>query len=115
MTKPKTTTDGEPPAEGHWDASAPKPLRKDGQHEAHWVLPPEEIAKGYVRPLRTSYLHLACGAVTKCPTTVSETYAREPGYYGKTFCCACKDYFPVGSKASGGEFVWDGTSDYVGT
>ena len=59
MDKPKHTTDGEPPVVGHWDAPAPKPINpKTGQHGAYWVLPEEERAKGFVRPVRRSYRHV---------------------------------------------------------
>jgi len=43
---------------------------------------------------------------------IAETYARDPGYYGSTFCANCGEHFPVGE---GGEFVWDGTIERVGT
>ena len=104
------TTDGEPPHPDHWDSPAPKPINpKTGQHGAYYVLPPEERAKGFVRPLRMEYKHEACGEITRCPETVAETFAREPSYYGSTFCHACKGHFPVG------EFIWQGTDERVGT
>jgi hypothetical protein len=53
-----------------------------------------------------------CGVVTSMPMACAETYAANPGYYGSTFCCGCGTYLPVGER---GEFVWDGTSDRVGT
>lgn len=53
-----------------------------------------------------------CGSVTSMPQAIAETYAAEPGYYGSTFCCGCGKYLPVGER---GEFVWDGTTDRVGT
>lgn len=54
-----------------------------------------------------------CGTRTTMPRSIAETYAREPGYYGRTFCCGCGDYFPVGRD---GEFVWDdGSGQRVGT
>ncbi len=58
MKKPRHTTDGEPPADDLWEASAPKPIGSTGQHEAYWVLPEEERAKGFVRPVRRSYRHV---------------------------------------------------------
>jgi len=97
------------------DTSCPVPddaKRQDGQHIDHWILPDEERAKGFVRPLRTSYTHLKCFTVTTMPIKIAETYAREPGYYGSTFCCGCGDYFRVGAA---GEFVWTGTDEKVGT
>lgn len=56
--KISTTTDGRPPRPGFEDAPAPAPTRADGQHEAYWVLSDEERAKGFVRPVRTSYRHV---------------------------------------------------------
>jgi hypothetical protein len=44
--------------------------------------------------------------------TIAETYARDPNFYGGTFCCACGGHYPVGVE---GEFVWKGTSEKVGT
>lgn len=99
-----TTTDGKPPRSGYEHETAPGPIGPDGQHEAYWVLTPEERAKGFVRPVRDSYLHLKCGTVTKMSRAIAETYARSPSYYGSTFCFTCRGHFPVGST---GEFVWD--------
>lgn len=73
------------------------------QHAVHLVLSQEERAKGYVRPLRTRYCHDTCGGVTRMPVPIAETYARQPDYYGRTFCTTCGDYFPVGIH---GEFTW---------
>jgi hypothetical protein len=92
----------------------------DGQHSDHYVLCPEDRAKGYVEPYRDSYIHVgapngapACGGLTTMPRSCAETYAVQPGYYGQTFCCHCGDYFPVGRD---GEFVWDReTMQRVGT
>lgn len=53
-----------------------------------------------------------CGTVTSMPQAIAETYARSPGYYGSTFCCGCRAYFPVGKD---GEFVWKNSDERVGT
>lgn len=50
-----------------------------------------------------------CGVVTRMPEAIAETYAVDPKFYGSTFCCGCKNYFPVG------EFYWDGTKERVGS
>ena len=140
--------------------------RPDGQHVDHWVLCAEERAKGFVRPVRNSYVHVGilgpeyplrdlteeertrhtdtewvkyetypkgahgsalgrfwsqaeldkvgkgCGVKTSMPNSIAETYARNPGYYGCTFCCGCGAYLPVGRR---GEFVWADTNERVGT
>ena len=83
-----------------------------GQQEEYIVLAEEEVAKGYVRPLRQSYKHLKCGVVTTMGITIAQTYARSPYFYSGTFCCGCSTHFPVGED---GEFVWDGTDEKVGT
>lgn len=82
----------------------------DGQHWFYLVLSDEERAKGFVRPLRHAYVHDTCGAVTHMGTAIAETYARDPQFYGRTYCVACKDHFPVGED---GEFHWDGPYDAV--
>jgi hypothetical protein len=45
-----------------------------------------------------------CGAVTTMALALCETYARDPSFYGATYCCTCGGHFPVA------EFTWpDGT------
>lgn len=93
-------------------------------------LTPEEHAQydqyGYVkfepypeseRPMTGRYwtntqLKSGCGAVTRMGKSIAETYARDPKFYGSTFCCHCQGYYAVGEF---GEFVWDGTGIRVGT
>lgn len=76
------------------------------------VLSDEERAKGFVEPVRLSYRHERCGAVTMMGQAIAETYARQPEFYGGTYCARCGDHFPVGA---GGEFVWVDTDQKVGT
>lgn len=83
-----------------------------GMQESYLVLSEEERAKGFVRPLRTSYVHLRCGTVTTMGLAIAETYARNPSFYGGTYCVRCRDHFPVGEE---GEFVWDEDGPKVGT
>lgn len=96
------------------DSSAPLPIDpKTGQHGAYWVLSEEERAKGFIRPVRQTYKHLKCGAVTSMGLAIAETYARDPYFYGATFCISCKDHLPVGVN---GEFIWnDDSNEKVGT
>lgn len=99
----KATASGRPPEQESGAAPAPiDPIT--GQHRDHWVLPPEERAKGFVRPVRRNYVHTKCGAATRMPDGVAETYARQPDFYTDTFCAWCNQYLPVGAD---GEFVWD--------
>lgn len=79
------------------------------QSEAYLVLPPEEIAKGFVRPVRDSYVHKTCGVLTRMPQAIAETYARNPKFYGSTYCCGCRKHLPVS------EFLWDKTNEVVGS
>lgn len=96
MTEPKLcTTSGDPVEKVRAEQTEPT-----GQHKAYIVLCEEERAKGFVRPYRDTYQHRTCGAVTTMGRALSETYARDPKFYGSTFCCGCNKHFPVS------EFVW---------
>lgn len=149
----KDSTDGV--TAGFEDAPAPGPLKANGQHASYWILSEEERAKGFVRPVRTSYAHVGlsrpsglrdltaeeteryaqfgyvafeqypeerlpasgrfwtqaeinkiekgCGSITTMSPAIAETYARQPGFYGSTFCVRCRTHLPVGEA---GEFVW---------
>lgn len=86
--------------------------KENGQQQDYVVLAEEERAKGFVRPVRRSYIHQKCGGVTQMGQTLAETYARDPKFYSGTFCCHCGSHFPVGEH---GEFVWLDTDEKVGT
>ena len=134
------------------------------QAPVYLALSEEERAKGFVRPVRISYIHVGlaepdlpledisdemltakpwlantpyvkwqptpvhptsagrywtqeevdkigkgCRTVTTMNRVLAETYAREPGFYGATYCVGCSMHLPVD------EFVWDGTDERVGT
>lgn len=152
------TTDPNHPELGHGVDSEPI-----DQHKTYLVLSEEERAKGFVRPVRTSYVHKGvrpvhplvdltpeqqeryadtgylkfeaypvdspesnggsttgrfwtkeqlesgCGSVTTMGSALAETYARNPKFYGSTYCCVCRMHKSVE------EFVWDGTNVVVGT
>lgn len=83
--------------------------KEEGQNECYLVLSEEERAKGFVRPYRDSYVHKTCGVVTRMTKAISETYARDPNFYGATFCVGCSKHLPVS------EFLWDGTEEEVGS
>jgi hypothetical protein len=103
------TLSGRPVESGHEYGPAPAPIDPaTGMHKDYWVLADEERAKGFVRPVRRSYKHLTCGVVTRMGQALAETYARDPKYYGATFCVGCKAHFPVGEH---GKFVWDDCAD----
>ena len=134
------------------------------QSKAYLVLSKEERDKGFIRPVRSSYVHVGrpgpkydlrdltteeierhsrrgyikyeeypeteaavgrfwtqemleaidngCKSVTTMSIDLAETYAREPEFYGSTYCVGCQMHRPVGGD---GEFVWDGTDQRVGT
>jgi hypothetical protein len=54
-------------------------------------------------------LNSGCRAVTTMGRAIAETYARNPKFYGATYCVGCCKHFPVE------EFVWDGTDQTVGS
>jgi hypothetical protein len=100
MDDPKTTlTDGSPVTPDHREINP-----RTGMQKAYVVLSAEERAKGFVRPVRQTYRHLKCGTTTTMGRTIAETYARDPKFYGATFCCNCGSHFPVGEN---GEFEWE--------
>lgn len=82
---------------------------RDGQQKGYIVLSDAERAKGFVRPYRDSYMHKPCRTTTTMGRTIAETYARDPKFYGETFCVHCKHHFPLD------QFVWSGTNEQVGS
>lgn len=89
------------------------------QAEAYLVLTEKERKKGWVRPFRDSYIHQyvdlvtgrqgGCGVVTYMGREIAETYAKDPQFYGATYCMGCRMHLPVS------EFLWDGTYEVVGS
>ncbi len=150
------TIDRTDPRLGHGVDNTPRP-----QSDAYLVLSEEELAKGFVRPVRSSYIHVgdrprsptrpltpeeqarhagcnyvafepnpdypekspvmgrfwtqqrldaqACGTVTTMARALAETYARDPHFYGATYCCTCQMHRPVA------EFVWQFDGQVVGS
>lgn len=97
-------TNGKPVTPDHREID-----EKTGMQKAYVVLTEEERAKGFVRPVRRTYLHKPCGTVTTMNLAIAETYARNPKFYNGTFCCGCSSHFPLD------QFVWDGTEEQVGS
>jgi hypothetical protein len=94
----QTLVDGEPVTKDH------RELKPNGQQKDYVVLSADERARGFVRPVRRTYVHQKCGVATTMGQSIAETYARDPGFYSGTFCVCCGEHFPVGAD---GEFVWD--------
>lgn len=91
------------------DPTDPRLARSDDTEpremaEAYLVLSEEERHKKFVRPYRDTYRHVPCGALTKMGLEIAETYARDPTFYGGTYCTNCRMHRPLN------EFIWeDGT------
>ena len=126
------TTNGKPVAEVRASQT-----NETGQHDGYIVLCPDERAKGFVRPYRDAYKHVGrsicraarsrvvtqpehaeierthqiggCGSVTTMGRALSETYARQPSFYGATFCVTCNKHLPVA------EFIWTADGERVGS
>ena len=97
MSEPKTClTDGSPVSDDHKDKDPDTGLQK-----GYVVLCPEERKKGYARPYRNKYVHDKCGVATTIAAPIAETYARDPNFYGGTYCVGCCNHFPLS------EFKWD--------
>lgn len=50
-----------------------------------------------------------CNTVTTMSAAIAETFARDPGFYSGTFCIGCGTHLPLD------QFVWEGTTERVGT
>lgn len=74
---------------------------KTAQHPVYLIMSDEEKAKGYVRPVRRTYVHTKCGVATTMAQEFAETYARDPKFYGSTYCCGCSRHLRVE------EFTWE--------
>jgi len=98
------TTDPKDPDLGYGADKVPTP-----QMKKYLVLSEEERAKGFIRPVRQSYIHNTCRAKTTMALAIAETYARDPKFYGATYCCQCGMHLPVS------EFTWEGTDELVGS
>lgn len=83
-----------------------------GQQKGYVVLTEEERAKGFVRPVRRTYKHESCGNTTTMGQAIAETYARNPKFYGSTFCVTCQGHFLVGEN---GQFTWVDDGSKVGS
>jgi hypothetical protein len=98
------TTDPLDPGLGHGTDDKPVP-----HNEKYLVLSEDERKRGFTRPVRRSYQHKVCGAVTTMSQALAETYAVNPKFYGATYCVSCRKHLLVS------EFLWLGTNEEVGS
>src|SRR4051812_26604448 len=85
-------------------------IEPSGQQACYLVLSDEERAKGFVRPVRRTYTHVKCGVATTMGQAIAETYARNPKFYGGTFCVGCGKHFHLVIHENGQDtpqFLWD--------
>lgn len=90
-------TNGEPVPEDH---SHTEIMPGTGMQLNYVVLTIEERAKGFVKPVRVSYVHKTCRSQTTMGLAIAETYARDPKFYSGTFCVSCRKHFALS------EFNW---------
>lgn len=83
---------------GHGVDEVPVPM-----NDVYLVLSEEMRAGGFVRPVITDYQHEYCGTITTMNQAIAETYAKQPWFYGSTYCVKCAMHRLVGEF---GEFVW---------
>lgn len=114
------TTDPTDPRLGHGPDAEPAP-----QNAAYLV---DEGKGEFVRPVRRTYVHWTqadgspvpavvldasgyrgCGTATTMSQAIAETYARDPKFYGSTYCVGCQMHLPVS------EFTWSGAEELVGS
>lgn len=105
MTTADLTTDPNDPRLGRGIDKEPVE-----QNAAYLILSEAERAKGFIRPYRDAYRHVdGCNTVTTMARELSETYARDPKFYGSTYCVHCRKHLPVS------EFVWLADGQRVGS
>lgn len=97
------TSDRNDPDLGYGVNDEPVPMNKK-----YLVLSEEELSQGYVEPYRDSYSHNVCGRDTVMGRQIAATYARDPKFYGATYCVSCAKHRPLT------EFYWKGTDQFVG-
>jgi hypothetical protein len=107
-------------------------IQADGQQACYLILSEEERAKGFIRPVRRTYLHVGknpvmndgvlikageggCGRRTTMGEAIAETFARDPKFYGGTFCVTCEKHFPLTNADGSAAFVWETDNTPVGS
>lgn len=85
-------------------------IRHEDQHYVLFEIYPEsELPITGRFWTKEQLLSNACYQITTIHSDIAETYARNPKFYGSTYCCYCTKHLPVE------EFVWSGTNEILGS
>jgi len=91
-------SDGPPPEDFDYGERC-----EDGQYQNYPTVDEGE----FVQEPRETYIHEDCGTATTMTGDLPESVARDPTYYGKTFCAGCGKHVPVE------EVEWKDGEDWV--
>lgn len=78
-------------------------------HDGECIVSTSLVQPDAAKAQQEGFWPRGCGTVTTMGRALSETYARDPKFYGATFCCGCNKHLPVA------EFVWTADGETVGT
>lgn len=78
-------------------------------HDGVCVSSNRAVTQHEAAELERSHRKGGCNTVTTMGRALSETYARDPSFYGATFCVHCNAHFPVA------DFVWTADGAQVGS
>lgn len=81
----------------------------DVNHEGECTVWAPVDSEAALMKARDRHVLGGCGSVTSMGRALSETYARNPKFYGATFCVTCNRHLPVA------EFVWTADGQRVGS
>lgn len=73
---------------------------KDQNYVAYEAYPTSELPSLGRYWTQAQLDNKGCGTITTMGAALSETYARDPHFYGATYCCHCCKHLPVA------EFTW---------
>lgn len=69
----------------------------------------DQLAKGFIRPIKRWYMHNVCGTITSMSNEQAEKFARVPQAFRDTYCVQCQENRPVD------EFIWVDDGSQVGS
>lgn len=97
----------------HVGASGPKyPLEDTADEKVKYEKYPDSespVTGRYWNKAVLDNVGKGCGTVTTMGKAIAETYARDPAFYGSTYCVHCGKHLPVD------EFVWVEDGQRVGS